>query len=133
MNTIFVCFRFSLPVSLVHTIWDFFLSNLNPYIIYCICFVSFCFRSMCLTGKMFSVGFTYLIRHVLPAKTWSSEYISNTKEALVTTVHLHWSKNLSSQSDWEHCFNASFQQWHTVCGFSQSPNSPSSSSSVSSM
>lgn len=63
---------------------------------------------------MFSVGFLYPILHVSVAKTWSSEYISNTNEALVSAVHLHCSKNLSSQSDWEHSFNASFQQCHTV-------------------
>lgn len=54
------------------------------------------------------------ILHVLVVKTWSSENITNTKEALVNTVHRHCSKNLSSQSDREHCVNASFQQWHAV-------------------
>lgn len=81
MHIILVCFRFSLPVSLVHYIWDFCVSNL---IITHIIYFDFCmtlFQIHVSHWERFSVGFIYLILHVSVAKTWTSEYISNTKEA----------------------------------------------------
>lgn len=80
------------------TLFGFCVSNWSPffrtYITYWIFFflhdffLFFFFLDLHLTGKMFSVGFKYLILHVLVVKSWSSENISNTKGALGNTVQL---------------------------------------------
>lgn len=48
-------------------------------------------------------------------KTKKTKNILNTEEALSNTDHLHCSRNFSSESQSEHCFNASFSSGTLWC------------------